>query len=144
MSTQYKLDSDKNIIDYPMGVDDLGLPKFRDMNDIENGVYNGAILCIIRLILLRKGTYPDHPNMGVDIKGRYRFAFDSELSALQNDIEEQIELYLPEVLPCTVSVCMVQDTDTLKNKIRISIIINEVEYLLMYDVSSNTLEGIKR
>ena len=34
---------------------------------------------IVRLILLEKGTYPTHPDMGVGIVSNYRFAFTEEL-----------------------------------------------------------------
>lgn len=139
-----KTNEEYNFYDYPLGIDDLGLPKIRDMSKIETGVMNSAILCIIRLILIEKGTYPDHPDMGVGIRSRYRFAFESELTSLQEDIETQISTYLPEVSPVTVKVALENDrNDILKNKIKISIIIDETEYLLSYDVTSNTLEGIK-
>lgn len=139
-----KTNEEYNFYDYPLGIDDLGLPKIRDMSKIETGVMNSAILCIIRLILVEKGTYPDHPDMGVGIRSRYRFAFESELTSLQEDIETQITTYLPEVSPVTVKVSLENDrNDILKNKIKISIIIDETEYLLSYDVTSNTLEGIK-
>ena len=53
-------------------------------------------------------------------------------------------MYLPEVEPVTVTVSLENDrNDILKNKIKISIIINETEYLLSYDVTSNTIEGIQ-
>ena len=46
--------------------------------------------------------------------------------------------------PVTVTVSLENDrNDILKNKIKISIIINETEYLLSYDVTSNTIEGIQ-
>lgn len=139
-----KTNEEYNFYDYPLGTDDLGLPKVRDMSKIETGVMNSAILCIIRLILIEKGTYPDHPDMGVGIRSRYRFAFESELTSLQEDIETQISTYLPEVSPVTVKVALENDrNDILKNKIKISIIIDETEYLLSYDVTSNTLEGVK-
>ena len=139
-----KTNEEYNFYDYPLGTDDLGLPKVRDMSKIETGVMNSAILCIIRLILIEKGTYPDHPDMGVGIRSRYRLAFESELTSLQEDIETQISTYLPEVSPVTVKVALENDrNDILKNKIKISIIIDETEYLLSYDVTSNTLEGIK-
>ena len=83
-----KTNEEYNFYDYPLGTDDLGLPKVRDMSKIETGVMNSAILCIIRLILIEKGTYPDHPDMGVGIRSRYRFAFESELTSLQDDITQ--------------------------------------------------------
>ena len=139
-----KTNEEYNFYEFPLGTDDLGLPKVRDMSRIETGVMNSAILCIIRLILIEKGTYPDHPDLGVGIRSRYRFAFESELISLQNDIESQIAMYLPEVEPVTVTVSLENDrNDILKNKIKISIIINETEYLLSYDVTSNTIEGIQ-
>ena len=75
-------DSTANIRDYLLDLDDIGKPKVVDMTDIRRGKLNSAATMIIRLLLLKKGTYPDFPNLGIDIRGRYRFMFSEELSTL--------------------------------------------------------------
>jgi hypothetical protein len=95
---------------------------------------------ISRLILIRKGTYPDHHDMGIDIVGRYRFAFEDECKILASEIEDQANKYLPEFYPIKVYCELVQDNE--KHKIYIHILINEVDYLLVYNITENTLEGL--
>jgi hypothetical protein len=110
------------------------------MKDIKPNKYNSAVTMISRLILIRKGTYPDHPDMGIDIVGRYRFTFEEETKLLSREIEEQANKYLPEFYPIKVYCELIQDKE--KHKIHIHIIINEIEYLLIYNISNNTLEGL--
>ena len=52
---------------------------------------------IQNLILMEPGTYPNMPEMGVNI-GKYRFEFlDSQLIRLLKDkITEQIQIYIPD------------------------------------------------
>lgn len=134
-------DSD-NIKDYLLDLDDLGKPKVVDMSRIESGVFNPAILTIIRLIIMRKGTDPDRPDMGIDIVGRYRFSFESELEMLEQEIKDQIETYLPEFTPVNVQVAFVREqlADKDITKIQISIIIQGTMYQLLYDKNSSELE----
>jgi len=137
------MDEENNVRDYLLSLDDLGQPKVVDLSRIENGVFNPAILCIIRLLVMRKGTDPDRPDMGIDITGRYRFAYDSELFALENEITEQIETYLPEFLPTTVETTMVSETienTQVINKIQISITTKGTQYNLMYNKREGSLE----
>ena len=133
-------DDKANVRDYLLAVNDINRPKVVDMKDIRPNKYNSAITMISRLILIRKGTYPDFPDMGIDITGRYRFAFENECNYLSQEIEEQINKYLPEFFPVKVYCELVQDNE--KHKINIHVIINEVEYLLVYNISDNTLEGL--
>jgi hypothetical protein len=133
-------DDQANVRDYLLAVNDINRPKVVDMKDIKPNKYNSAVTMISRLILIRKGTYPDHPDMGIDIVGRYRFAFEEESRTLASEIEEQANKYLPEFYPIKVYCELVQDNE--KHKINIHVIINEVEYLLVYNISDNTLEGL--
>ena len=50
---------------------------------------------IIRLLLMEPGTHPLHPEMGIDLIGRYRYCSKDDIPQLQNEIESQIETYLP-------------------------------------------------
>lgn len=136
-------DDNANITDYLLGIDDLNRPKAIDMSIIKPGIMNSAMLMIIRMILMRKGTIPDIPDLGIDIRGRYRFAFESELTTLQSEISQQIQTYLPEFLSNDVNVYM-QTGETDGPKVVIEITIDGTTYELIYNISTNTLEGLDR
>ena len=104
-----------NIRDYLLDIDDLNRPKVLDMENIQTGTMNSAALLIIRLLLLKKGSYPDFPDLGIDIRGRYRFAFEEELITLRNELEDQISTYLPELIPVDVEVSLYRPKDSLEN-----------------------------
>jgi hypothetical protein len=137
-------DSD-NPRDHLLALNDLGLPKVVDMSKIEPGVMNTAITCIARLIVMRKGTDMDRPEMGIDIVGRYRFSESSELRKLQNEIEEQIAMYLPEFLPVDVEASMVteESMNQLIKKIKIAIFLDGVMYQLLYNSNESKLEVLQ-
>ena len=130
-----------NIKEYLLGLDDLQRPKMIDMSIIAPGIYNSTVILIARLILLKKGTYPDHPDLGIDIRARYKFAFESELLTLQEEIQFQIDKYLPELNYSQVRVSF----EKYNNKfcVIISIQIDQVIYNLFYDISSQTLLGLE-
>lgn len=131
-----------NIRDYLLDIDDLNRPKVLDMENIQTGTMNSAALLIIRLLLLKKGSYPDFPDLGIDIRGRYRFAFEEELITLRNELEDQISTYLPELIPVDVEVSLYRPKDSLENMILFSIIIRQVKFEILYNVASNTIEGL--
>lgn len=141
-NSKLEIEVENNVHDYLLDLNDIGLPRVVDMSRIESGVFNPAILTIIRLIVMRKGTDPDRPDMGIDIVGRYRFSFISEMYKLQSEIEEQIGIYLPEFLPVSVEVSVIQQEtqDAAINKIQISITVDKVMYQLMYDKESSQLD----
>ena len=131
-----------NIRDYLLDIDDLNRPKVLDMENIQTGAMNSAALLIIRLLLLKKGSYPDFPDLGIDIRGRYRFAFEEELITLRNELEDQISTYLPELIPVDVEVSLYRPKDSLENMILFSIIIRQVKFEILYNVAANTIEGL--
>ena len=131
-----------NIRDYLLDIDDLNRPKVLDMENIQTGTMNSAALLIIRLLLLKKGSYPDFPDLGIDIRGRYRFAFEEELITLRNELEDQILTYLPELIPVDVEVSLYRPKDSLENMILFSIIIRQVKFEILYNVAANTIEGL--
>lgn len=137
------VDSTANIRDYLLELDDIGKPKVVDMTDIRKGKLNSAATMIIRLLLLKKGTYPDFPNLGIDIRGRYRFMFSEELSTLESELTNQVETYLPELLPITVSAEMITIPSTTANGILFNIISNEIDFVLLYNINKNTFDGIR-
>lgn len=140
MSKILKLEA--NIRDYLLDIDDLNRPKVLDMENIQTGTMNSAALLIIRLLLLKKGSYPDFPDLGIDIRGRYRFAFEEELITLRNELEDQISTYLPELIPVDVEVSLYRPKDSLENMILFSIIIRQVKFEILYNVAANTIEGL--
>lgn len=129
-----------NIRDYTLSLDDIGRPKVLDMNEIISGKINSAVSMISRLILLKKGTYMDQPDLGIDIRGRYRFAFEDEMIKLNQEILEQITTYLPEFLP--VNVIVKAEWRSNKKVVMIYINIDKVMYELTYDPENTTLNGI--
>jgi len=132
-----------NIKDYELGLDDLGQPNVIDMSIIRPGKMNSAVLLIARLLYLKKGTYADQPEMGIDIINRYRFSFEEELTSLSRELQNQITQYLPEFTPVTVKCDFIQSDDSGKSNITISISANGVTYTMIYDTIDNTLDGIK-
>ena len=139
--TNIPKDDKSNIIDHLIGIDDIGRPKEIDMTIIESGVMNSAVLMIIRLLLTRKGTYADIPDLGIDIRGRYRFAFEEELTSLENEIQQQMQTYLPEFSPVEVHALM-RTGETDGPKVVIEITIDSTIYKLIYNVTTNTIEGM--
>lgn len=137
-----ELEPQDNPKDHLLALDDLGLPKVIDMSRIEPGIMNTAITCIARLIVMRKGTDMDRPDMGIDIVRNYRFAETSEIYKLQNDIQNQISTYLPEFLPVSVYASAVTEKTATKDikKIRIDISIDGTLYQLLYNSEKSKLE----
>ena len=117
-----------------------------DMSVIEINKLNSAVILIARLIMMRKGTDPDRPDMGIDIAGRYRFSFTNELYNLEREIQDQLFSYLPELSPITVSVSYQSETTKnleRQNKICIDLNINMTTYRLMYDRDSSKLKVLE-
>lgn len=136
-----ELDQSSNIREYLLGLDDLQQPKMIDMSIIKSGEWNSAVLLIARLILLKKGTYPDHPDLGIDIRARYRFAFDSELIKLQEEIQIQINRYLPEFYHAQVRVLFQKYNN--KYCVIIAIAINQIIYNIIYDIDKQNILGLE-
>lgn len=71
-----------------LSVDNFNQPK-KLLNEEAVGIQ------IARLIMMEKGKIQTHPDMGVGIRSRYRYAEASEMIRLNFDIKSQIEDYLP-------------------------------------------------
>lgn len=136
-----QLEESANVREYLLGLDDLQQPKMIDMSIIKSGEWNSAVLLIARLILLKKGTYPDHPDLGIDIRARYRFAFDSELLKLQEEIQQQINRYLPEFYHAQVRVLFQKYNN--KYCVIIAIALNQVIYNIIYDIDKQNIVGLE-
>jgi hypothetical protein len=80
-----------------LSLNSFNRPKVLSAND-------AAYTNLIYLIMLTKGKYQSHPNMGVGIRERYRHSNDTNmLITLRQDIRDQIEQYLPEITVIDVS-----------------------------------------
>ena len=112
-----------------LSLNDFGMPK----------VYSGTSAMytkIVYLILLEKGKFQSHPDMGVGIRSRYRFNNSEDLlSNLQADITNQINTYLPELSFIDISVNIKDHT--------LGIVINTEEgaYTIAYNRSTDVLDA---
>jgi len=127
------LDTNKpnSVIEYFLGTNEFNRPTV--YTDVD-----ATYTLLIRLILLDPGTYPTHPRMGVGLVSRYRYAKDSELTKLSNDIEDQIATYLPQFTSVSVELTLTTTKDLF-----IQIIIDGVAYELIYKTEYETLEAVK-
>ena len=91
---------------------------------------------IVYLILLEKGKFQSHPNMGVGLRSRYRYNNNEGfLRSLQNDITNQISTYLPKLSMIDVSVNIKEHT------LGIVIDTKEGAYTLAYNRSTDVLDA---
>ena len=63
---------------------------------------NAAQVMLIRLLLLEKNTIQSHPDMGIGIMARWRFRDTLDLGQLAVEIQDQIEMYIPQIAGSTV------------------------------------------
>ena len=63
---------------------------------------------ILNLIFLRPGTYPSIPNMGVGLQDYEYEYIDDVKDNIRNKIEEQVNLFLPDVPLASVEVTSVE------------------------------------
>jgi len=112
-----------------LSLNNFGMPK----------VYSGTDAMytkIVQLILLEKGIYQSHPDMGLGLKSRYRYNnSENFLQTLQMDISNQIERFLP-------SLTMIDISLNIKNNI-LGIIINTEQgvYTLAYNGSTDVMDA---
>jgi len=127
------LDTNKpnSVIEYFLGTNEFNRPTV--YTDVD-----ATYTLLIRLILLEPGTYPTHPKMGVGLVSKYRYAKESELNQLADDIESQISMYLPQFTSVGVELTLTKTKDLL-----IQIIINGIAYELIYRPEYETLEAVK-
>lgn len=112
------------ILEPVLSVDNFNNPK--QLTDYEAvGTY------IMRLILQEKGSIQTHPDMGVGIRSRYRYAPSGKLTNLKYDIKSQIEVYLPDFQVVDVTV-------NLNNKrLEIEIDSDAALFRFTYDYTNN-------
>lgn len=81
---------------------------------------------LIHLILLEPGTYPSRPEMGVGLISRYRYNDEESMKKLKQDIEDQVNLYIPEFNSVNVDISLAKDS--LNNDIVLEIYLDDVLY----------------
>lgn len=93
----------------------------------ESGILGYARL-VINLLFLKPGTYPNSPEMGIDIQ-QYSFDImdDELLSDIENDIRTQMSIYLPGNIDIDIFVEMIQPNDSLKKILGIAFRVNADE-----------------
>lgn len=86
-------------------------------------------------MLLEKGTVQSHPDMGVGIISRYRYSYIDKLNELQDDIQNQISTYLPDLQGVNVII----EASSNDQEILIKISVNDVLYTFKTDTPNNTI-----
>ena len=101
-------------------------------------VYTGQTaeaLHVIYLILLDKGKFQSHPDMGVGLRTRYRdLSGPMVLYNLEADIRSQVETYLPDIQITDLKITLNQN-----NELAIGIFINNGLLTLSYNPETNSL-----
>lgn len=90
---------------------------------------------IMRLILLEKGTLQTHPDMGVGIRSRYRYAESDKMISLKYDIKNQIEQYLPSSYSTVEVNCRLSS-----HAIIIEITADDTLFRFIYDQSTDVFQ----
>lgn len=104
---------------------------------------SAAFIDILRLFLLEPGTNQTHPDMGIGIRSRYRFSDTSEIGKLKQEVQDQIETYIPELLVMDIQI------ETFNTTLAIFITTkNDSVYAIAYNtetgkIGSLTLDDIK-
>lgn len=103
---------------------------------------NYATLLLVRLILLEPGTFQTHPDCGVGLVSRFRYASDVDMVKLSNIIKDQIMKYLPQFTLVKVR-CELGDADIGEEKvIKIYITSNEINAYL--PINTTTGEVVRQ
>lgn len=91
---------------------------------------------IVYLILLDKGKCQTHPDMGVGLRTEYRWNNDDNiLFTLQNEIQRQIETYLPDVTVDDIQLSLTDD-----HVLGIVIVANNNAYVMAYNTETDSFQ----
>ena len=114
------------INEYPLSIDNFKRPKVAK---------NADAICIflLRLLLIEKGQIQTHPDMGVGLISRYKYASPNQLRSIENDIENQLSVYLPDYQATKISVAL-DDKELVVN-----ITINDILYAFKTDSVNGTI-----
>lgn len=114
-----------NITEYAMNLDSFLNPTtYKGRSAVE--------ILICRLILLEPGTIETHPDMGVGIASRFRHMSADNLVELNQEIQNQITTYLPQIYAVDVQ------TSIKKQVLQIKIKANDEFFALTYSPDSNS------
>ena len=91
---------------------------------------------IVYLILLDKGKCQTHPDMGVGLHTEYEWNNDENvLYTLQNEIQRQIETFLPDVTVNDIQLTLTDD-----HVLGIIIVANDNSYVMAYNTDSGEFQ----
>jgi len=102
---------------------------------------NYATLLLVRLILLEPGTFQTHPDCGVGLVSKFRYATNVDMAELQKRIKDQIMLYLPQYSLVNVK-CVLGDSKTGEEKV-IKIYITSEELNVYLPINTETGEVLE-
>ena len=125
------LAKDPKVIEHSISINQFNQPLVYTNED-------ATAIKLIELILLRPGTYPTRPKMGVGLVERYRYTFFEHLYELEEDITNQIRTYLPEFESVDVNLTK----DELNKTLFITISLDSVAYSLVFNSQTNTISVI--
>ena len=115
--------------EHVLSINNFNMPKVYDKSD-------ATYMLIVRLLLLEPGKFQSHPYMGIGLKSKYRYNNqDGFLQTLQNDIKNQMSMYLPQLSFTDITL-------TIKDRI-LGIIINTNDgaYVVAYDNDKNAIDA---
>lgn len=114
--------------EYTLSVNEFNQPK------VSNGI-KAILNKIIMLIMMKPGTYPTRPYMGVGLVDNYRYTFFDNIPNLKAEVNRQIELYLPEFASVRVDFA----TKSSDKNLYIYIVVQNSLYTLLLDTATRTL-----
>lgn len=121
-----------SVTEHALSVNDFGQPLVLTDQD-------AIAVKLIELLLLKPGTYPTRPNMGVGLVENYRYTFFDQLEELQSEIEDQIRTYLPEFQTTDVTL----SANELTKELLITITVEGLTYALVLDGEKRTLNFLQ-
>lgn len=71
---------------------------------------DAVAILLLRLLVMVPGTNRKHPEMGIDIRGRYEYCEEDEVDELNTEIQTQIKTYLPQFNTSSVN-CITEGRD---------------------------------
>lgn len=121
-----------SVTEHALSVNDFGQPLVLSNQD-------AIAVKLIELLLLKPGTYPTRPNMGVGLVENYRYSFFDQMDTLQSEIEDQIRTYLPEFQTTDVTL----SGNELTKELLITITVEGLTYALVLDGEHRTLSYLQ-
>lgn len=97
----------------------------------------GNYYMILRLMLMEPGTNPLFPLMGLGLRSKSRFANEDQIQELKVKLDQQIEMYLPDLIANNIEMEMDEN-----NQLKITISSDTEEYVYNtndFDLDLDTL-----